>query len=140
VKERRVRLTYENVLPPLTADRMRIYQVFENLLINALRYGCDVADPEILIGSRETADEVQIYIKDKGRGIAKEYQARIFGLFQRLDPDNKGTGVGLTIVASAMRRHSGRVWIESEPGQGATFWLALPKHFTPNGEDYDENC
>lgn len=110
-----------------SADHKRIYQVFENLIINALKYACDGPNPKIEFGSRQTVDEFQFFVKDYGPGIAPEYHEKIFGLFQRLDNDNKGIGIGLAIVAKIMQNHQGRVWVESEVNEGAYFWVAFPK-------------
>jgi signal transduction histidine kinase len=66
-------------------------------------------------------------VKDNGPGIEPQYHAKIFGLFQRLDSSKEGTGVGLTIVSRIMQLHGGRVWVQSELGHGAEFWLAFPK-------------
>jgi PAS domain S-box-containing protein len=124
--ERGIQLDVAGDLPPIIADRTRVVEVFENLITNAIKYGGDVAQPRIEIGSQEADDEVRFYVRDNGPGIAPEYHKRIFGLFQRLDNKKEGTGVGLTIVQRIMEVHGGRVWIESQVGQGATFWLAFP--------------
>lgn len=108
------------------ADKNRVYQVFENLIINALKYGAGAEVKKILIGMETTDNEICIFVKDYGAGIAKEYHKKIFGLFQRLEADNRGTGVGLTIVSRIMQLHDGRVWVDSEVGKGATFWVAFP--------------
>jgi signal transduction histidine kinase len=100
--------------------------VFENLVTNAVKYAADVAKPCIEIGSFDSDDEVRFFVRDNGPGISAEHHTRIFGLFQRLESGHEGTGVGLTIVQRIMEVHGGRVWIESETGQGATFWLAFP--------------
>lgn len=108
------------------ADKKRVYQVFENLIINALKYGSGTQTKKILIGMEAGENEICIFVKDYGSGIAKEYHKKIFGLFQRLESDNRGTGVGLTIVSRIMQLHEGRVWVESDIGKGTTFWLAFP--------------
>ena len=133
-REKSVALSLAADMPLVTGDRKRIYQVFENLIINALKYGCDAPGPKIMIGSETTDAEIRFFVRDYGQGIAKEYHKKIFGLFQRLESDNRGTGVGLTIVARIMQLHAGRVWVESDVGSGATFWLAFPKNFAVQGE------
>ena len=110
----------------------------ENLIINALKYGCDVEAPKIDIGSMENQEEFCFFVKDHGQGVPEEYHQKIFGLFQRLDSDNRGTGVGLAIVSRIMETHGGRVWVESKENNGACFWLSFPKNFiTPGDMDYD---
>jgi PAS domain S-box-containing protein len=138
IREKSVTVTMRDDLPLVTGDRKRIYQVFENLIVNALKYGCDLPNPKIMIGAETTNEEIRFFIRDHGQGIAKEYHKKIFGLFQRLESDNRGTGVGLAIVSRIMQLHAGRVWVESEVGSGATFWLAFPKTFVVQGEsDYE---
>ncbi len=139
IKDKSVQLIIQKSLHEISGDRHRIYQAIENLIINALKYACDVPNPKIEIGSKDMGHEIHFYIRDNGPGIAKEYHQKIFGLFQRLESDNRGTGVGLTIVSRAMQLHGGRVWIDSEIGAGATFWLAFPKDFTqPGEEEYEQ--
>lgn len=111
----------------LWGDKKRITQVFDNLISNAVKYASDVDQPEITIICQETDDELQVCIKDNGPGIDPQYHKKIFGLFQRLETDKEGTGVGLTIVSRIMKLHGGRVWISSGLGLGAEFWVAFPK-------------
>ena len=66
------------------------------------------------------------YVKDNGMGVASEYHERIFGLFNKLDPKSEGTGIGLALVKRIIEFHRGRIWVESAPGQGSTFWVELP--------------
>jgi len=87
---------------------------------------------QISIGGDVRGKEVLYFVQDNGLGIDPCYHQRIFGLFERLDHTKGGTGVGWTIVSRLMEMHGGRVWVESKPGAGATFWLAFPK---PHGEN-----
>jgi signal transduction histidine kinase len=113
-------------MPPLVIERTRLWQVFENLLTNALKYGCEGPVKRIEVGGTSENGELRYFVRDHGPGIAREHHQKIFGLFQRLHTDNRGTGVGLAIVARVMQVYGGRCWVESEPGNGATFWFALP--------------
>lgn len=115
-------------MPMINADRNRINQAFENLLINAVRYAGESPQPRIEVGAVEEAGEIRFFVRDNGPGIAEEYHERIFRLFQRLDSHSEGTGVGLAIVKRVVEFHGGRVWVESVPGQGATFWLSIPQN------------
>lgn len=113
-------------MPILLIDRSRLMQVFENLIGNALKYGCTHAQPHIRIGSEQNGDEVRFYVADNGQGIDPRFHDKVFGLFQRLDNRAEGTGVGLAIVMRIAEFYGGRAWVESEPGSGATFWVAFP--------------
>ena len=130
-QKRGARISVHGRLPAIDADHNRIRQIFENLLINALKYGTSGPDPSIQIFAKETGEEVRFCIADNGQGIAKEYHQKVFELFQRLDNSQHGTGIGLAIVARIAELHGGRVWVESEPGHGAAFWVALPKSGKP---------
>lgn len=112
----------------LMGEPMQIREVFENLLINAVKYGCDAPNPVISIGQVSLDQELRFFVRDNGRGIDPKHHGIIFGLFKRLKTNNQeGTGVGLTAVKRIMELHDGRVWVESQPNQGATFWLAFPQ-------------
>lgn len=114
-------------LPTVYADAGEIRQIFQNLLINAIKYGCIEPGKTITVGGKSEARESRVFIQDEGPGIPQEYHARIFQLFQRLDQHVSGTGLGLAIVSKVMKSIGGRAWVESEKGKGSTFWLAFPK-------------
>ena len=83
--------------------------------------------PEITIGIRSAGGEAIYYVKDNGIGLAPQYQEKIFGLFEKLDPAVEGTGVGLAIVKRIVEIHGGRIWVESKGiGCGSTFCFTLP--------------
>lgn len=124
--ERGVRLRVAENLPEVTADRTRLMQMLDNLLGNAVKYGCRGAGDLIEIGCEDTGTECRIYVRDHGPGIDPRYHEKIFELFHRLDTSAEGTGLGLAIVRSIAAAHGGSAWVESEPGRGATFYLALP--------------
>lgn len=119
-------LRIEPAMPVLFADRGRISQLFENLLTNALKYGVGQAPLRIDVGSAFVDSELRYFVRDNGSGIAPEFHERIFGLFERLETDKEGTGVGLAIVSRVAQLHAGRAWVESVPGEGATFWIGFP--------------
>jgi len=125
-KDTAVSLELSEDQPTVLADRNRVVEVLDNLIVNALKYACAGPEPRIVIGSETAGREVRLFVKDNGPGIEEEHHEKIFGLFQRLDDGKEGTGVGLAIVKRIMEVHGGRVWVESAIGEGATFWLAFP--------------
>lgn len=113
-------------LPALAVDRMQITQLLQNLLSNAMKYRRDVP-PEIRVSAHRTASEWIFSVADNGQGFDQQYAERIFGLFQRLHGrDVEGTGMGLSIARKIVERHGGRIWAESKPGVGSTFFFSLP--------------
>ncbi len=118
-------------LPELTllADADGLAQVMRNLIDNALKFSATNPAPRIEIGGRLEEFGCVIWVRDNGVGFDMRYHERIFEIFQRLNrpEDYPGTGIGLAIVAKSMKRMNGRVWAESKPGQGATFYLEFPR-------------
>jgi signal transduction histidine kinase len=113
-------------LPKLHGDRMRLREVFENLIGNAAKYMGDQTNPLIEIGIREDGNEKVFYVKDNGMGVDPQYHARIFNLFEKLNPAIEGTGVGLAIVKRIIEVHGGKIWVESEGlGKGSTFCFTI---------------
>lgn len=113
-------------LPVIRVDRKGFVRVFTNLIDNALKYQRPGVAPRIEIGWQRQGDELRLYVRDNGQGIKQEFQQRIFGLFQRADSRTEGAGVGLAISKRVIEIHGGRMWVESEPDQGSTFWISLP--------------
>jgi light-regulated signal transduction histidine kinase (bacteriophytochrome) len=127
--EHGVSVTLEAPATPVLADPDGLAVVLRNLLDNALKFSAQAQPPRITIGGREEGNEVIVWVQDNGVGFDMKYHDRIFDIFQRLhrQEDYPGTGIGLALVKKAVQRMGGRVWAESAPGQGATFYLALPK-------------
>ncbi len=114
-------------LPTIHGDRQRLTEVLQNLLDNAAKYMGDQPEPLIEIGQHgEENDKPIFFVKDNGIGIAPEHHERIFGLFNKLDAQSEGTGVGLALVKRIVELHGGRIWVESELGKGSTFCFSLP--------------
>lgn len=114
-------------LPKLYGDRIRLREVFENLIGNAAKYTGDQSDPVIEIGIRDEEGEQVFFVKDNGLGIEPQYHSRVFNLFEKLNPAVDGTGIGLTIVKRIVEVHGGRIWIESEgAGRGSAFCFTVP--------------
>lgn len=121
----RLETKVEYDLPRVRADRDRILQVFSNLAGNAVKF-----TPEggrIRLGARRSDGEVVFEVADSGPGISPEDQEHLFDRFWQVDrSDREGAGLGLTIVRGIVEAHDGRVWVESEPGEGSRFRFALP--------------
>jgi PAS domain S-box-containing protein len=115
-------------LPTVTADDVQLTQVFQNLIANAIKFH-DEKPPRITVTCRERGSEWVFSVSDSGIGIDPDYLERIFIIFQRLNPPGKysGTGIGLAICKKIVQRHGGRIWAESKPGKGSTFYFSLPR-------------
>ena len=124
--ERTVTVTIGD-LPPCTADRAMLRQVYANLVGNAVKFTRDAADPQIEIGAVTDGTETVYYVRDNGVGFAMADAERVFQPFQRLHRTGayEGSGIGLATVERIIRRHGGRIWAESSPGEGATFFFTL---------------
>ncbi|MEM7292374.1 MAG: ATP-binding protein [Pseudomonadota bacterium] len=108
-------------------DRMQLVQLFQNLFGNALKY-CQADVAEIVVSVDQGEEDMTVTVKDNGIGIKKEFQDRIFEIFRRLHTEKEypGTGIGLAVCRRIVDRHSGTIWVESEPGQGSSFCFTLP--------------
>lgn len=113
----------------LALDREGIAVVMRNLIGNALKFSRDSQPPVVDIGTRAENGHRVVWVRDNGVGFDMKYHDRMFGIFQRLHRAEEfpGTGVGLALVAKAVQRMGGRVWAESSPGAGATFYLEFPQ-------------
>lgn len=114
-------------LPIVKVDRARIVEVIQNLLDNAAKFMGEQKNPHIKVGARQEKENWIFYVRDNGVGIEPAYHERVFGLFNKLDPNSEGTGVGLALVKRIIEFHGGKVWVESEGvNQGSTFCFTLP--------------
>jgi len=118
-----------DTLPDIAADESQISQLFQNLIVNAIKFK-RAAPPTIHISAQPAADEANGWvfsISDNGIGISEDQQERIFSLFQRLHTrqELEGYGIGLAICKKIVERHNGNIWVESEPNQGSTFFFTL---------------
>jgi hypothetical protein len=126
LKEADAKLVVAPDLPIIEADRQGFARVYTNLIDNALKYHRPGAPLTIEIGWENNDQELRFFVRDNGQGIKQQFHARIFDMFQRADSKTEGAGVGLAISKRVIDVHGGRMWVESEPGQGSTFWMALP--------------
>jgi light-regulated signal transduction histidine kinase (bacteriophytochrome) len=115
-------------LPKVTMDRPRLVQLFQNLVGNAIKYRGG-AVPHVRVGAAQSGAEWIFSVQDNGLGIEAQHVKRIFGIFQRLHGPGEfeGTGIGLAICKKIVERQGGRIWLESEPGKGSTFYFTLPQ-------------
>ena len=134
LKEKDIELVVGNDLPTVYCDEKRIYQVFENLFVNAIKFTRGAKSPKIEIGYEDGGKFHQFFVRDNGIGIDPKYHRTIFERFRRLKEieDEEGTGLGLAIVERIVNNHGGKVWVESEKGNGATFYFTLPKASRPD--------
>jgi PAS domain S-box-containing protein len=113
--------------PPIViAVKEHLELLFQNLIGNALKYRSPARPPRVEVGAKRHGDGWLFWVKDNGEGIEPKYWQRIFGIGERLDAKKSGWGYGLAICEKTVSRHGGRIWVASEPGQGSTFYFALP--------------
>jgi len=116
--------------PPLVyCDRTRLYQVFSNLIGNAIDHMGPCDDPFVQVSVADQSDHHHITVSDSGRGVADDDHKRVFDVFQSLNPASdgrRGSGIGLAIVRKVAETHGGRVWVENRTGGGAVFHVTLP--------------
>jgi light-regulated signal transduction histidine kinase (bacteriophytochrome) len=115
------------VLPVVYADRTRLRQVFQNLITNALKYQPPGRKPVVEVTGEMKNNSWLFSVTDNGIGIEKAYYDKIFMIFQRLHnrTEYPGTGIGLALCKKIVEQHGGRIWVESEPGKGSTFYFTL---------------
>ena len=127
LRMRGVRTQVPPELPVVCGDRVRLREVLQNLVVNAAQHMGDQADPCIEIDAHKAGNRVVCRVQDNGIGIEPLYQEKIFGLFNKLDKQGPGTGIGLALAKRIVEVHQGRIWVESEGlGKGATFCFDLP--------------
>ena len=125
VKSADATIKYDN-LPDIYGDHVLISQLFQNLIGNALKFRSE-KKPEIIISCEKRNGQYLFSVQDNGIGMQKEYWDKIFIIFQRLNSREKyqGTGIGLSICKKIVERHGGKIWVESEPGKGSTFYFTI---------------
>jgi signal transduction histidine kinase len=111
--------------PPVLGNEAGLAQCISNLLANAIKFVAPGKAASVRIWAEAVAGRVRLYFRDVGIGIEKDSHERIFGIFQRLSQSYEGTGIGLAIVKKSMERMGGTVGLDSQPGEGSTFWLDL---------------
>jgi len=126
IEESGASITHDE-MPTVQADSTQLHQLLLNLLGNAIKFR-GAQKPAIHVGARRQKDEWLLSVRDNGIGIPPEFFERIFVVFQRLHTREEypGTGIGLAVCKRIVERHHGRIWVESEPGKGSTFWFTIP--------------
>ncbi|MCX9010579.1 MAG: ATP-binding protein [Candidatus Methanoperedens sp.] len=115
-------------LPTVMADATQMVQLFQNLISNAIKFRKKDEPPRIHVSAERMGDEWVLSVRDNGIGIAPEFMGRLFQVFARghASSEYPGTGIGLAICKRIVERHGGRIWAESEPGKGSTFYFTIP--------------
>lgn len=116
-------------LPTVLGDRSQLFQLFQNLLVNALKFRSQ-RSPLIHVGYHSMGSEYEFFVQDNGIGIDPKYFQQIFEVFRRLHNSQAypGTGIGLATCKKIVERHGGRIWLSSQPDAGSTFYFTLPHH------------
>ena len=123
-------------MPTIYGDRLRLIEVMQNLIDNAVKFVGQQPNPRIEIGAISKETEILCFVRDNGVGIKPQYHETVFGLFDRLDPSIEGTGIGLALVKQIIEIHNGTIWVESAgDGNGATFYFTLP---IENGQENNQ--
>ncbi len=129
IAARGVAVEIDPAMPVVFGDRVQLLEVYQNLLENAVKYMGEEPAPRVEVGARREDGEVVCCVRDNGMGIDPKYHEKVFGLFERLDSQTEGTGIGLAIVKRVVEVHGGRIWVESEgEGHGSTFCFTLPNN------------
>jgi signal transduction histidine kinase len=129
IQEKNAIINYNNCSTEINADMIKLKQVFQNLITNAIKFQESNIQPIININCEETSTHWQFYVEDNGIGIKADYYKRIFDLFQKLHhkAEFEGTGLGLAICKKIIAQHGGKIWIESTLGKGTTFYFTIAK-------------
>jgi PAS domain S-box-containing protein len=127
IAERRVDVCIGDAEVALFGDRPRLVEIWQNLIENAVKFMGSQPAPRVDVGAQRVDGETRFFVRDNGIGIDPRHQSKAFGLFEKLDPQSQGTGIGLALVRRIVELNRGRIWVESQgQGQGASFWFTLP--------------
>jgi PAS domain S-box-containing protein len=134
IAERNVEVHVSDERITLYGDRMRLAEIWQNLLENAVKFMGDQTLPHVEIGVEHDDSATIFLVRDNGIGIDPRYKGKVFGLFDKLDPKSEGTGLGLALVKRIVELYKGKIWLESNgPGKGTCFYFTLPQaHIKPD--------
>lgn len=127
LQEKNIKVSIQPNMPKVYVDKKRIVEAMQNLLENAAKFIGNPSAPQVEVGVQTDNDKNIFFVKDNGIGIAPQYHERIFRLFEKLNADTEGTGIGLALVKRIIETHGGNIWVESDLGKGATFYFTLPQ-------------
>lgn len=123
-----IEVSIPHELPTLKLDKVRMREVFQNLIHNAIKFSKDAENPKIEIGiENDNHEAVTLYVKDNGIGIPKQYHQKVFEIFERLTHEVEGTGIGLAIVKRVIEMHGGKIWLSPNEKTGSKFIFLLPR-------------
>lgn len=126
IEMQNIRIEFTDEGHTIRGDRTRLIEVMQNLIDNAAKFMGSQPDPRIRIGAVMDEDNrPTFYVQDNGIGIEPHFSKRIFGLFNKLDTNSPGSGIGLTLVKRIIEVHGGKIWVESKPGEGSTFYFTF---------------
>ncbi|MEE9457680.1 MAG: PAS domain S-box protein [bacterium] len=128
IKAAGARVEVAGPLPRVNGDRSMLFVLLNNLVGNAIKYGKADVTPEVKISCREEGEKVVFAVEDNGIGLDMKFQDKVFDIFQRLHTEDEypGTGIGLASAKKVVTAHGGRIWYESKPGDGTTFFFEVP--------------
>jgi signal transduction histidine kinase len=127
IRSKNLTIKVSTDLPIVHGDRLRLREVFENLIDNAVKYLGSQPEPIIEIGTKRKNGDQIIFVRDNGLGIDAMYHTKIFNLFEKLNPSIEGTGIGLALIKRIVEVHGGKIWVESEgAGKGSMFCFTIP--------------
>ena len=126
IKSTQAQVSVQPDLPIVHVDRVRLVEVMQNLVDNAVKFGNKGEPPRVEIGVKKLDNGGHVFfVRDNGIGIKPEYHKRVFGLFDKLDPYIEGTGIGLALVKRIIEIHGGEIWVESDGNKGCAFLFTL---------------
>ncbi|MBL0226545.1 MAG: HAMP domain-containing histidine kinase [Geobacteraceae bacterium] len=128
INERRVDIHLPDTDLMLYGDRLRLSQIWQNLIENAIKYSLDGTQPLIELGLQQENGETVFCVRDTGIGIDPQYHHKVFGIFEKLDPKSSGVGLGLPMIQRIVEKYGGTIWVESAgTGRGSCFRFTLPR-------------
>jgi signal transduction histidine kinase len=128
IKETNATVTHDPLPTDVTSEFAQLSQVLQNLVSNAIKYRKPSESPQVHVSAEDCDGDWVFAVRDNGLGIDSEYKEQIFGIFKRLHGrEYPGTGMGLAICKKIIERHGGRIWVESQPDIGSTFYFTLPQ-------------